>query len=53
MNWYEPEDPIVCPDCHGDDTEDCLTCEETGYVSRSDYRTYLADGRADAYEDDR
>ena len=46
MSWYEPEDPIECPACRGED-EECNTCEGTGYVTPSERREYIADARAE------
>ena len=50
MSWYEPEEDRICPDCHGEEDE-CSTCDGCGYVSRSEYREYIADARAEMDRD--
>ena len=46
VTYLEPPDPIICPACHGEG-EGCPLCEDTGYVSASERREYIADARAE------
>ena len=54
MSSFDPPDPIECPACHGDSREDgffCALCQCEGYVTASERREYIADGRADNPEE--
>ena len=50
MSSFDPPDPIECPACHGEEA-DCPVCHGNGYVSPSERREYVADGRADNPEE--
>ena len=48
--WLEPPEDKECPQCHGDD-DTCDLCSGCGYVSRTEYREYIADAHADMERD--
>ena len=50
MSYYEQPEPIECPACHGEEA-DCAVCHGDGFVTPSERREYVADGRADNLEE--
>lgn len=51
VNDWQPDDLEVCPMGGGWIERQCQVCNGDGYVTASERRNYIADGRADSQED--